>query len=123
MCRVLGVSTSPRPGEKIKPQLISNHRLPAAANILNREFEALAPNEKMVSDITYVFTEKGWLYVASIMGLFGGKIVSLSMSERITKELVLNALDDAYRHGGKPQGAILHSDRVVNIAPWPTRQS
>ena len=97
--------------KKYKATTDSNHRLPVAENILNREFKASAPNEKLVSDITYVYTEEGWLYVAGIMDLFGGKIVGLSMSERIKKELVIDALEDAYRHGNKPQGTILHSDK------------
>lgn len=69
------------------------------------------PNEKMVSDITYVWTDEGWLYVAAIMDLCGQKIVGLSMNERMTKELVINALDDAYNRAGRPNGVILHSDR------------
>ncbi len=97
--------------KKYKATTDSRHHLPVAENILNREFDASRPNEKLVSDITFVYTEQGWLYVAAIMDLCGGKIVGLSMSARMTKELVLNSLDDAYRRSGKPRKAILHSDR------------
>jgi len=89
----------------------SNHKLPVAENILNRDFSAEKPNEKMVSDITYLWTDEGWLYIAGILDLCGQKIVGLSMSERMTKELVIDALNSAYLRAGKPSNVILHSDR------------
>lgn len=97
--------------KKYKATTDSNHNLPVAENLLNRNFETDKPNEKLVSDITYVHTDEGWLYVAAIMDLCGGKIVGLSMSDRMTKQLVINALHDAYKTSGRPQKAILHSDR------------
>lgn len=97
--------------KKYKATTNSKHHLPVAENLLNRNFEAEKPNQKLVSDITYVATEEGWLYVAAINDLCGGLNVGLSMSTRMTKELVINALNDAYKRGGKPRGAILHSDR------------
>jgi putative transposase len=89
----------------------SNHRLPVAENILNRDFSVDKPNQKMVSDITYLWTDEGWLYIAGIMDLCGQKIVGLSMSERMTKDLVINAFNNAYQRAGRPTGVILHSDR------------
>lgn len=100
-----------RVSKKFKATTNSNHKLPVAENILNRDFSVDKPNEKMVSDITYLWTDEGWLYIAGIMDLCGQKIVGLSMSERMTKELVINALNDAYQRVGKPTGVILHSDR------------
>lgn len=100
-----------RVSKKFKATTNSNHKLPVAENILNRNFTVDKPNEKMVSDITYLWTDEGWLYIAGIMDLCGQKIVGLSMSERMTKELVINALNDAYQRSGKPTGVILHSDR------------
>lgn len=97
--------------KKFKATTTSNHKLPVAENILNRDFSVEKPNEKMVSDITYVWTNEGWLYVAAIMDLCGQKIVGLSMSERMTKDLVINALNDAYNRAERPSGVILHSDR------------
>lgn len=97
--------------KKYKATTNSKHSLPVAENILNREFKADKPNQKMVSDITYVWTEEGWLYVAGILDLCGQKLVGLSMSERMTKELVINALDSAYKRVGRPRGVLLHSDR------------
>jgi len=97
--------------KKFKATTNSNHKLPVAENILNRDFSVSKPNEKMVSDITYLWTDEGWLYIAGIMDLCGQKVVGLSMGERMTKELVINALNDAYQRAGKPTGVILHSDR------------
>jgi len=96
---------------KFKATTNSNHRLPVAENILNRNFSVDKPNQKMVSDITYLWTDKGWLYIAAIMDLYGQKIIGLSMDKRMTKELVINTLKDAYQRAGKPKDVILHSDR------------
>ena len=89
----------------------SKHHLPVAENLLNREFTAACPNMKMVSDITYVKTDEGWLYVASIIDLCGRKVVGSAMDKRMTKELVCNALQDVYSRVGKVNGCLLHSDR------------
>lgn len=97
--------------KKYKATTNSNHNLPVAENILNRDFKAEKPNQKMVSDITYIWTEEGWLYVAGILDLCGQKVVGLAMSERMTKELVINALTSAYKRAGRPSGVIMHSDR------------
>lgn len=97
--------------KKFKATTNSKHGLPVAENILNRDFIVDKPNKKMVSDITYLWTNEGWLYIAGIMDLCGQKIVGLSMSDRMTKDLVINALNSAYLRAGKPTGVILHSDR------------
>jgi len=69
-----------RVSRKFKATTNSNHKLPVAENILNRDFIADKPNEKMVSDITYLWTDEGWLYIAGILDLCGQKIVGLSIS-------------------------------------------
>lgn len=97
--------------KKFKATTNSKHSLPVAENLLNREFTAEKPNQKMVSDITYVWTDEGWLYVAGVMDLYGQKMVGLSMSDRMTKELAINALESAWLHGGRPRGVLIHSDR------------
>lgn len=97
--------------KKYKATTNSKHSLPVAENILNREFVADRPNQKMVSDITYLWTDEGWLYIAAVMDLYGQKIVGLSMSERMNKELVINALKGAWWRSGRPSGVLLHSDR------------
>jgi len=96
---------------KFKATTDSKHNLPVAENLLNREFKAVMPNQKMVSDITYLWTDEGWLYIAAIMDLYGQKIVGLSMGERMTKDLVIKALDAAWIRSGQPWGVLLHSDR------------
>ena len=97
--------------KKYKAATNSKHSLPAAENILNRDFKADRPGQKMVSDITYIPTDEGWLCLAGVMDLCGNKIVGISMDERMTKELVIAALKDAVRHTRSTEGCILHSDR------------
>ena len=70
----------------------SNHGLPVAPNVLNREFTADRPNVKWVSDITYVPTREGWLYLAVVLDLFSRRVVGWAMSERMTRQLVKVAL-------------------------------
>ena len=97
--------------KKFKATTNSKHNLPVAENLLSRDFSAAKPNQKMVSDITYLWTEEGWLYIAGVMDLCGQKIVGLSMGDRMTKELVITALENAYLRSGKAPGALIHSDR------------
>ncbi len=85
--------------------------LTVAENILDRDFKADRPGQKMVSDITYIPTDEGWLCLAVVMDLLGNKIVGISMDGRMTKELVIAALKDAVRHTRSTEGCILHSDR------------
>lgn len=97
--------------KKYKATTNSSHNLPVAPNILGRDFTAENPAQKMVSDITYIPTEEGWLYLAGVMDLCGQKIIGISMGSRMTKELVINALEDAINHSGNVKGCTLHSDR------------
>ena len=94
----------------------SEHDLPVAENILARDFTALQPNEKWVSDITYIRTKEGWLYLAVIIDLFSRKIVGWSMKSDMKTHLLLEALSMAIK-GRKPKaGLIHHSDRGVQYA-------
>ena len=97
--------------KKYKATTNSGHSLPVAENILGRDFKTDRPGQKMVSDITYILTDEGWLYLAGVMDLCGDKIVGISMDGRMTKELVMAALTDAVRHTPSTEGCILHSDR------------
>jgi putative transposase len=81
------------------------------ANILNRQFDALAPNRKWVADFTYVWTAEGWLYVAVVLDLFSRRIVGWSMSAAMTAELVTDALVMAIWRRGRPKELLHHSDR------------
>ena len=65
----------------------------------------------MVSDITYQWTDKGWLYIAGVMDLCGQNLIGLSMANHMRKELVMDALKAAIGRAGRPKGALLHSDR------------
>lgn len=96
---------------KYKATTNSKHSLPVADNILNRDFTSARPNMKMVSDITYIPTDEGWLYVAAVMDLCGRKIVGMSMDSTMTKQLTIEALKDTVNHSGNLKGCILHSDR------------
>jgi putative transposase len=91
----------------------SNHNCPVAGNLLQRQFYAALPNQKWVSDITYIETKTGWLYHAAILDLCGRKVVGSATSERIDTDLVVAALQDAVNRAGKSnvQGCLLHSDR------------
>lgn len=96
---------------KYKATTYSDHDMPVAENILNRNFMAEHPGQKMVSDITYIPTDEGWLYLACVMDLCGRKIVGVAMDSRMTKKLVIAALQDAINHTIDVSGCILHSDR------------
>lgn len=82
-----------------------------AANVLDRQFEAPAPNRKWVADFTYIWTAEGWLYVAVVLDLFSRRIVGWSMSANMTAELVTNALLMAVWRRGRPRELLHHSDR------------
>jgi len=96
---------------KFKATTNSNHKLPVAPNLLQQNFSASKPNEKWVSDITYVWTEEGWLYLAVVMDLYSRMVVGWSMSERMTSKLVIDALQMAIWRRKMPRGVIIHSDR------------
>ena len=101
---------------KFRITIDSNHAHPVAANVLKQEFSATETNQKWVSDITYIYTQEGWLYLAVVLDLFSRKIVGWSMSVRINKELTINALRQAMNRRGIRAGLILHSDRGSQYA-------
>nr|WP_246589119.1 IS3 family transposase [Desertibacillus haloalkaliphilus] len=89
----------------------SNHRNPIYPNLLNREFHADQPDRIWVTDITYIWTLKGWLYLATVMDLYSRKIVGWSMDKVMTKELPLKALNRAIQSRNPSENLIHHSDR------------
>jgi putative transposase len=97
--------------KKFRATTNSNHELPVAPNLLQQNFSASKPDEKYVSDITYVWTEEGWLYLAVVMDLYSRMVVGWSMSERMTSKLVIDALQMAVCRRKMPRGVIIHSDR------------
>jgi transposase InsO family protein len=94
----------------------SNHCKPIAPNVLNRRFDGWKINQAWVSDITYLATGEGWLYLACVMDLASRRIVGWSMSDRMTAELVCQALKSAYWRRKPAAGLILHSDRGSQYA-------
>lgn len=96
---------------KFKVTTDSKHHLPVAPNILNREFSVRSPSKVWVSDITYIPTDEGWLYLAGIKDLFNGELVGYAMNERMTKSLVIQALFNATASKHPDKGLIAHSDQ------------
>ena len=96
---------------KFKVTTDSKHNLPVAPNILNREFTVNAPGKVWVSDITYILTDEGWLYLAGVKDLFNGELVGYAMNERMTRHLVIQALFRATANKHPDKGLIAHSDR------------
>jgi transposase InsO family protein len=86
-------------------------RHPVAPNLLQRDFVADRPNEKWLSDITYIPTQEGWLYLATVLDLYSRRLVGWAMSERIDGELTLAALQMALEQRQPQPGLIHHSDQ------------
>jgi putative transposase len=89
----------------------SNHALPIAPNVLQRQFEVLAPNEVWVTDVTYVWTNEGWLYLAAILDLFSRRVVGWAASATNDTDLALAALGRALDARQPSPGLVHHSDR------------
>jgi transposase InsO family protein len=94
----------------------SKHELVVANNLLNREFNVTRPNEKWVSDITYLWTLEGWLYVAAVLDLFSRRVIGWSISDSMKIDLVENAFEMARRRRQPAAGFLHHSDRGVQYA-------
>ena len=94
----------------------SQHAFPVAPNLLARQFTVSRPNAVWVSDITYIWTTEGWLYLAAVMDLYARRIVGWAMSPRIDGELTLAALRQALTHRRPSAGLIHHSDRGKQYA-------
>ena len=97
--------------KKFKVTTDSNHSKPVAPDLIEQDFSAAAPNQKWTSDITYIWTDEGWLYLAVVMDLYSRAIVGWSMNRRMTQQLVCDALTMALFRRGFPKGTIIHSDR------------
>jgi transposase InsO family protein len=102
---------------KFKVTTDSKHSYPISPNLLNQDFTAERINQKWVSDITYIRTSAGWLYLTVIMDLFNRQIVGWSMSHRLTAiTTTIPALKHAIMRQQPPEGLIFHSDRGVQYA-------
>jgi transposase InsO family protein len=107
--RKLGIRCKQK--RKFKATTDSRHTLPVAENLLGQQFKVCAPNTVWVSDITYIPTDEGWLYLAGHKDLFSGEIVGYAMGERLSRNLVSQSLFRAVVAKRPAQGLIHHSDR------------
>lgn len=94
----------------------SKHCLPISPNLLDRDFDVTRPNQCWVGDITYIPTDEGWLYLATVIDLFNRGVIGWSMSERITKRLVIDAQKMALCARRPGPGLIMHTDRGSQYA-------
>lgn len=85
-------------------------RSAVAEHLLDRQFQAEAPNQKWVADFTYIWTAEGWLYVAAVLDLYSRRIVGWSMQDSMTSQLVVDALMMGVWRRGKPTALLHHSD-------------
>jgi transposase InsO family protein len=97
--------------KKFKATTDSRHNEPVAENLLDRGFKVSEPDKVWVSDITYLWTDEGWLYLAIFLDLFSRIVVGWSMSERITSELVISAFEMGQARRGGGVRPMVHSDR------------
>ena len=101
---------------KFKATTNSNHTLPVSPDLLERNFSTPEPNRVWTGDITYVRTEEGWLYLAVVIDLFSRQVVGFAMHERMTRQLVIDALRMAWFRRRPASGLIFHSDRGSQYA-------
>lgn len=100
-----------RQKRKFKATTNSNHSLPVAPNLVNQDFTVASPNQVWLTDITYIRTREGWLYLAAHKDLFSGEIVGYALDKRMTTALVMKSLFRAVAKKRPPAGLIHHSDR------------
>ena len=101
---------------RFKATTNSAHDLPVAPNLLARNFAVDAPNRVWTGDITYIWTEEGWLYLAVVIDLFNRQVVGFAMGQRMTRTLVMDALRMAWFRRRPAPGLIFHSDRGSQYA-------
>jgi putative transposase len=94
----------------------SDHSLPVAENLLDRQFDPTAPNESWVADITYIPTREGWLYLAAVEDLYSRRVVGWSMADHMESRLVVDALTLAVERRLPGEGLLSHSDRGSQYA-------
>lgn len=101
---------------KYRPTTDSGHDFPVAPNLLRRDFRVAEPDRVWVADITYIPTDEGWLYLATELDLYSHRIVGWSLGSRLSRHLVLDALEMAVGRRRPEPGLIHHSDRGVQYA-------
>ena len=116
------VHVAVRTKKRFKATTNSNHKQPVFKNRVNREFDVEKKNHVYVSDITYIWTQEGWLYLAVVIDLYSRKVVGWSMSSRMKARMVCDALKMAMWQRRPEAGLIHHSDRGVQYASREFRQ-
>jgi transposase InsO family protein len=116
-----GAGIAAKTKRKFRQTTDSNHSMPVAENVLDRQFDPEEPNARWCADITYVPTREGWLYLAVVEDLFSRKVVGWSMDQTMTSRLVVDALEMALARrsslkGSSPSGLVAHSDRGSQYA-------
>jgi putative transposase len=94
----------------------SDHPFPVAENVLGRRFEAQAPDERWLTDITYIPTREGWLYLAAVEDLYSRRVVGWSLADHMESRLVVDALEMAVARRLPGEGLLAHSDRGSQYA-------
>ena len=102
-----------RPKRYVPRTTDSRHSKPVADNLLERDFEASQPNRKWLADITYVPTDQGWLFLAAVLDCFSRKVVGWAMDQRMTADLVIDALKMALLHR-QPDGNLIPQTNAFN---------
>lgn len=114
LMRVNGIYAKTKRKFRVTTQ--SSHHLPVAENLLNRQFETHQANKVWLSDITYIWTQEGWLYFAAVLDLFNREVIGWSMDVSLHQDLVLNALYQAINKRRPGSGIVFHSDRGSQYA-------
>ena len=109
LMRINGICSKRK--RKFKVTTHSKHQRAVAANLIQRDFSAKQPNRLWTSDITYIRTQEGWLYLAVFLDAYSRRIVGWSMNRRLSDELIINAFKQAWLHRQPSPGLIVHSDR------------
>ena len=114
LMKALGLKVKQK--RKYKVTTDSKHKLPVARNVLNRDFSPSAPNQAWGTDITYLWTQEGWIYLAVVIDLYSRRVVGWSVDRRMKKALVIRALMMAVNLRKPSPGLIHHSDRGSQYA-------
>jgi transposase InsO family protein len=113
--RAAGIAVKPK--RRFVPRTTdSDHRHPIAPNRLDRDFEATVPDQKWACDLTYIWTDEGWLYLSVVLDLFSRRVVGWSMHENLRATGVTDALSMALKRRRPDAGLLHHSDRGVQYA-------
>jgi transposase InsO family protein len=102
--------------KKFKVTTDSKHMMPVADNQMQRDFSPEQKNQAWCGDITYIRTDEGWLYLATVIDLYSRKVIGWSLDKNMTRQLVIDAFETAYQQREKPEGVIFHSDRGSQYA-------